>query len=98
MNLVQLALAYAANEAQHRMKEAISPIAPYLRRLMTGVAIVLASLGAIWLGLIFLALSLFVQLLELPNYTMPAVWTGVIFIGVGLIGFGSGLLLIRKPR
>jgi uncharacterized membrane protein YphA (DoxX/SURF4 family) len=98
MNIIQLVMSYAAMEAQSRMKEAISPVAPYLRRLMVGVVIMLSGIGAMWLGFIFLALSVFTQLLELPDFTMPALWTGLIFIGVGLILFGSGLLMIRRPR
>lgn len=91
-------MSYAAMEAQNRMKDAVAPVAPYLRRLMTGVVMMFSGIGALWLGLIFLALAVFTQLLDLGLYTMPAVWTGLIFIGIGLILFGAGLLMIRKPR
>ncbi len=98
MNIIQLVMSYAAMEAQNRMKEAISPVAPYLRRLMFGVALTLSGVVGIWLALIFFAASLFLGLTDMTNYVMPAVWTGLIFLGIGLICFGAGIITIRRPR
>jgi hypothetical protein len=80
------------------LKSGISPLAPYIRRLTTGVLIVLVSALAWLSGLFFALISLFIYLSDLDQYLPAALWTtGACFL-VGFIMVFFGFRLIRKPR
>ena len=80
------------------IKAALSPVAPYLRKLSLGMLVIVLSFGLWLLGLLFLLISLFVYLGGLDAYFHPALWTSLISFLLGLLTVMGGLKLLRRPR
>lgn len=80
------------------IKSGISPLAPYLRRLSTGLVVVLMSALAWFIGLAGLVITFFFYLSDLNRYILPALYTSLVCWGIGLILVYLGFRLLKKPR
>jgi ABC-type uncharacterized transport system fused permease/ATPase subunit len=79
------------------IREALSPVIPYLRKLVAGALVVALSIFAFSLTLFSAAGALFFAFAGLP-YVIAALWTAAIFFVIGLAFFGTGMAMLRKPR
>lgn len=97
MSLFSLAMDYVASQVESAIKEAVAPLAPYLRRLSFGFVLVFLAAVAWQLTLLFLGAALFLSLVHYP-YPEAALWTaGAFFLLGGVLAvFGMGTM--RKPR
>ncbi len=79
------------------LRRAFAPVAPYLRRLLTGVgAAVVAAFCMLWV-LAGLSLALFFELAGLP-YVAAALWVTLAWVGICLLFVGVARVCIRPPR
>lgn len=88
---------YVRDAVERGIKEALAPLAPYLRKLAGGVILMALSLFAFSLVLLSLAGALFFALAGLP-YAIAALWTALIFFVIGLAILGAGAGMVRRPR
>lgn len=82
----------------NEIKNGISPLAPYLRRVSIGVVLIIISVLAWFSGLFFLLISLFVYLSNLPEYVIPALLTSLACFVIGFLFVFLGFRFVRKPR
>ncbi|MEI6478322.1 MAG: hypothetical protein WCO52_05050 [bacterium] len=97
MGLVNLAKAYLTNQIEDSIKEAISPLAPYLRRLAFGTVIVLLATPALVLCLLALVGAVFLAFAGLP-YVAASLWTALVCFGAGIVLALIGAMLLKSPR
>jgi hypothetical protein len=95
--LHRLLFRYLTAPVEASLKAAVSPLAPYLRRIALGA-------GLILVGVILLApvgfmgiLAIFFAVAELP-YVVAALWAAFGFAVLSLICIFVGFRLARKPR
>jgi len=79
------------------VKRGLSPAAPYLRMLGTGLLVVLISIVFWAIGGLFLSLSFFLLLAHLP-YALAALYVFLAADFLGLCMLVIGLRMLRKPR
>lgn len=96
--LLKLIAGTVADFTAGEIKSALSPLAPYLRKLGVGFVIILVSFAFWFTGLLFLLVGLFLYLSHLDAYLAAALWCGVI----SLLGAGglllAGLKMLKSPR
>lgn len=80
------------------IKAGLAPLAAYLRMLAGGVLLVLLSVFAWSITVVFLALALFFAIGPSEAYAIPALWTALCsgLLAIVLLLFGLGM--IRRPR
>ncbi len=85
------------SEVEDAIKQAVSPLAAYAKRLSGGVVLMLLSVWTLSLMLFFLACSLFCEIANLP-YVAASLWTaGAAFI-LSLLLVLIGVSMMKKPR
>jgi hypothetical protein len=95
--LFSLLSGQVANTIERQLKGALSPVAPYLKKLGVGVALLLVSSGVWLLGLLFLLIGLFLSISGLGHY-VAALWTGVVALFLALLLTLFGILQLRRPN
>lgn len=80
------------------VKEAINPLASYLRMLVKGVAVASISIGLFFLALVFAGGGLFFYLSEYHKLSSAALWTAGAYLFVFIVLFTISYVNIRKPR
>ena len=79
------------------LKEAMMPLAPFLRRLASGAALVVLSMLGFALTLLYLTVSFFCAVADLP-YAIAFLWTALASGLVSAVVLAIGVSMIRKPR
>lgn len=87
-----------ARELEGALKTAFRPIGPYLRRLATGVVLMLMAGFGYGFALIFWITGIYLSFVDQSVYAVAAGWTGLIGLIVGLILTMFGVTLLRPPR
>jgi hypothetical protein len=87
-----------ADELEAIVKQALAPIAPYLRKLGLGLGVLMISITAFCLGLLFFSGAIFWGFSHMAALSLAAVWTGLIFVGIAIIFLIFALLLLHRPR
>lgn len=98
MEIVRALRAYVSSEIEGVLKDALSPVAPYLRTLSIGSVLVIVSAVAFSLSLLFSGGALFFMISHFEDLAVAAVWSAVFFLVVGCAFVAAGFRLIRKPR
>lgn len=98
IKFVNLLLDYIATEAELRLKMAVSPVAPFLRKLMVGSVLILSSVFSFAIALLALAGCVFALFSNKNEMALDALYTALVFAGVGGVLIAIGLNLVRKPR
>ncbi len=96
-HLVDLAVEYVAARLEQAAKEALSPVAPYLRRLALGTVMIFVSTTGFMLALCAFIAALFLVLAGLP-YAAAVAYTGLASLGTSLIITIWGASMVRPPR
>lgn len=97
MKLAQLFLKYLGYRLQGSVVTAMMPVGPYLKQLSLGLAGILLGVGCFLFTFFFLAFSLFLFLIERPDWGTSGLWTCVATGLVGSACFGVGYHTLRKP-
>lgn len=90
--------ALAVAEARDIVREAVSPLGPYLRRLSLGSAFVLLAALGFGAGIIFLLVACYLALTAATTPVAAALWTALVAILSGLVLLVTGLRNLRKPH
>ena len=98
MEIVHVLRTYLASEVEEALKDAIAPVAPYLRQVSIGALTFLLSAGALSLSLLFFGGALFFSLADFDGLAVAAVWSAFFFLVLGGILTSIGWNLIRAPR
>jgi hypothetical protein len=98
VTLITFLLGRLGDAVERTVKDAVMPVAPYLRRLSTGAMLVVLSSLIFAVGLVCLSVALFFALLGYPDFALASLWTGLIGLGVGIFVVSWGLRLLRSPR
>lgn len=77
------------------LRDAISPLAPFVRRLAVGGVILIVSAHSFGLAIIGLSIALFSGFANLP-YVSAGLWTALCLLGFSLILLAFGLYFTRK--
>lgn len=80
------------------VKEALSPLAPYLKMLATGTIYVIIAGSLMYLVLLFAGAGLFLVLSEYYKMAYAAFWTSGAYLALSVILMIVGYSKIRKPR
>ena len=80
------------------VKQAVSPLPGYLRKLASGMLVIILSIGAFVSALIFLALGFFFAVANFHTLMVASLWTSLVAGLTAILIFMIGLLLLRKPR
>jgi hypothetical protein len=97
VHLLDMGIEYIATRLEQVAKDALSPIAPYLRKLAIGTVLVLVSTAGFIMGLCGAMVALFLLIADLP-YADAAGWCALASFGVSLLLTLSGASMIRPPR
>ncbi|HSI20286.1 MAG TPA: hypothetical protein VLA04_01065 [Verrucomicrobiae bacterium] len=95
--IISLARRYLTDQVEGAMKDAVSPLAPYLRRIALGVTCIVLSILGFSLMLMSAGVAIFLGLAGLP-YAEAALWTTLIFAFLGAFILMIGLTFTKKPR
>lgn len=86
-------------QIEYSVKRAISPLAPYLKRLTSGVVLILIAGGISLFGFLFILVSLFFSLTDtLAAYAVPALWTSASCFGLTVLLAVISSSLLKRPR
>jgi hypothetical protein len=86
-------------QLEYSVKRAISPLAPYLKKLVGGVVTVILASGVALFGLMFLAVAVFFSLAEsLAAYAAPATWVGGGLLVTAVLLTVIGAQQLRSPK
>ena len=96
--LVELFVTRSLQYVREEIRLALSPIAPYLRKLGVGLLLVLMSALAWFAGLIFFLLTLFFYFADVAKWLYPALWTGLVSWAVAIIFVLWGMSFLKKPE
>jgi hypothetical protein len=88
----------AAKKVVDNVKDGLSPLAPYMRKVSVGVTMVIVSAFTWSLTVALLLAGLFLHLGKVDAYVAPALWTGFACFGISLILVIGGLRIIKAPR
>ena len=83
---------------ENTVKQAVSPLPGYLRKLASGVIVIVLSIGAFVAALIFLALGFFFAVANYHTFMVASLWTSLVAGLTAILIFMIGLLFLRKPR
>jgi fatty acid desaturase len=97
MNIVSMFGEYLSATIERSIKEAVSPLAPYLRKLAMGAVFIAIGIISLWIVLIALAAAVFLGFAGLA-YWAAALWTALVFGGFGLVVMALGFGSMKKPR
>jgi len=97
VHLIDMAVEYIATRLEQAAKTALSPIAPYLRKLALGTVLILVSASGFMIGLFAAMAALFLLIAGLP-YADAAGWCALAAIGCSLLITLTGASLIKPPR
>ncbi|CAN5194687.1 hypothetical protein BH11PAT4_BH11PAT4_6000 [soil metagenome] len=87
------------DQLEYSVKRAISPLAPYLKKLVGGAVVVILASGMALFGLLFLAVAVFFSLAEtLTAYAAPATWVGGGLLAIAVLLTVVGAQQLRSPR
>jgi hypothetical protein len=89
---------FIAGFVGNQVKDGLTPVAPYLRKLALGTVLILVSVGFWLMGVLFLAVSLFFALSTLDAYVQAALWSLAACWGIALVILLTGVSMVRKPR
>jgi hypothetical protein len=89
---------HLGDQVEYNLKRAISPIAPYLRRLAMGAACLFLGALTFSLTLILLGVALFSGFGGYGHVVSASLWTALPFGVLCLAFFSVGLHLLRRPR
>ena len=78
-----------------RVRSQINAAVEEAKKKMEGVALLLASLPFLAIGLFQFSVALFCAFAGLNQYALPAVWTGLCLWGVGGIVILAGMAFMR---
>lgn len=79
------------------LKDALTPLAPFFRRVAIGGGILIVSAHSFGLAIIGLTIALFSAFAHLP-YVAAGLWTALCLFGLSIILFLIGLYFTRKPN
>ncbi len=76
--VIRLLAEKTADRVSNEVKNSLTPIAPYLRRITSGIALIIVSALLWFVGFFFLLVSFFFYISAMNDYSIPALWTGLI--------------------
>ncbi len=86
-------------QIEYSVKRAVSPLAPYLKKLAAGVVLILIAGGISLFGFLFLLVALFFSLTDnLTLYAVPALWTAASCLGTGILLSVFAGSFLKRPR
>ena len=80
------------------IKEAVSPLAPYLKMLATGVIFLIIGGSFFYLVFLFAGAGLFLLLAEYHKLAYASFWTAGAYFVLSLILLLIGFARLRKPK
>ena len=96
--LLDIVLAQVSARVEQEIKQLFAPVAPYLRRLGIGLALLLVSAGMWLIGLLFILIGLFFSLSSPSVYTHAAFWTAGVSLIIAASIAGIGISQLKQPR
>lgn len=90
--------ALAVAEVRDIVRDAVSPLGPYLRRLSLGSAFILLAALGFGAGLIFLLIACYLALSTATTPVAAALWTALVAVSGGIALLLTGLRNLRKPQ
>jgi hypothetical protein len=93
----QLIRYFVANQVEKGLKDAVRPLAPYLRKLVFGAGLIATGLILSSVAFLLVFLALFFHFAALP-YVAAAGWTALCVGGLSIVIIGIGISLLKKPR
>jgi len=88
----------ATAQIEQTIKEAVSPLPFYLRKLAFGTVIIVLSLFGLGLAFLFLAVALFFAVANYHTLAIASLWTSLLSGLIGASFLVIGIQLVRKPR
>lgn len=98
MNVVGLVKSYLVAELEDAVKEAMSPVGPYLKTLGMGMAMLLLASASVAGTVLFLVLALFFALSHLPVFAVASLWCALVMAVISLVTFMLAMVKLRQPR
>lgn len=87
-----------AEEIENAAKSAVSPLAPYMRRLATGMIVAVCSAFSFAGALLFAAVSLFLKIADHGDLAVAALWTAGALLLIGALILSLGFSFLKRPR
>lgn len=97
--MFRLLMALLEDRIEYSVKRAVSPLAPYLKRVASGLIFFALACVSLSLALLFSAMGLFFILADSLNvFAPPALWISLGAFLLALVFLASGLGRLKKPR
>lgn len=98
MGILKLIKDYIIFEVEDATKNALAPLAPYLRKILTGTVLMLSTVLGIFIGLMFGGVAIFSSLIGNRDWSLAALYTGIIYILASLLLYSIGTKLVKSPK
>lgn len=95
--MIKFLVGMVADRLVEELKARLVFVNPFVRNLMVGAMLILASFALWSVALLLVFLTLFFYFADLHQYIWPAVWTAFAGLAIALAVTASGIYLILKP-